>query len=94
MLLTAQELDRAKGHLLTGEVQSNRDVKKLQGSIQEIEADVERLRAAVDWSQGRIGELEGAMSTANAELDVRTQMSDKWEQKTREMQVKIVELEK
>ena len=91
---TAKELERAQGHLLTGEVQANREVNKLQLAIEERENDVLKLRSAVDWSQNRIVELEQALSKATAELGVRTEMSERWELKTGEMQQKIIELEK
>jgi hypothetical protein len=53
-----------------------------------------KLRTAVDWSHNRILELEQALQRATAELGIRTEMSEKWELKTGEMQQKIIELEK
>lgn len=91
---TAKQLEKAQAHLLTGEVQSNREVSKLQLAIEEKENDVLKLRSAVDWSQNRILELEQALGKATTELGVRTEMSEKWELKTGEMQQKIIELEK
>lgn len=69
-------------------------MSKLQLTIEEKETDVLKLRNALDWSQTRIVELEQALSKSTAELGVRTEMSEKWELKTGEMQQKIIELEK
>jgi hypothetical protein len=91
---TAKQLERAQAHILTGEVQANRELSKLQLTIEEKETDVLKLRNLVDWSQNRIIELEQALSKATSELGVRTEMSEKWELKTGEMQQKIIELEK
>ena len=91
---TAKQLEKAQSLLLTGEVQANREVSKLQLLMEEKENDVLKLRSAVDWSQNRILELEQALHKATSELGVRTEMSEKWELKTGEMQQKIIELEK
>jgi hypothetical protein len=91
---TAKQLEKAQAHVLTGEVQANREVSKLQLTIEEKENDLLKLRSAVDWSQNRILELEQALGKATMELGVRTEMSEKWELKTGEMQQKIIELEK
>lgn len=91
---TRKQLEKAQAHLLTGEVQANREVSKLQLTIEERETDVLKLRNTLDWSQNRILELEQALTKATSELGVRTEMSEKWELKTGEMQQKIIELEK
>lgn len=94
LVTTAKQLEKAQSQLLTGEVQANREVSKLQLLMEEKENDVLKLRSAVDWSQNRILELEQALTKATSELGVRTEMSEKWELKTGEMQQKIIELEK
>jgi len=91
---SSKELEKAQGKLLTGEVQARSEASKLKASIEEREDDVLKLRSTVDWSHNRILELEQGLQQATAELGVRTEMSEKWELKTGEMQQKIIELEK
>lgn len=94
MQATSLQLQKAQGHLLTGEVQNSREVSKLKAVIEEREDDLLKLRSSVDWAHSRILELEQALQKATSELGVRTEMSEKWELKTGEMQQKIIELEK
>jgi hypothetical protein len=91
---TKKALERTQATVLTSEVQANRELGKLQLAIEEKDNDVLKLRTAVDWSHNRILELEQALQRATAELGIRTEMSEKWELKTGEMQQKIIELEK
>jgi hypothetical protein len=53
-----KQLEKAQSHLLTGEVQANRELSKLQLMVEEKETDVLKLRNTLDWSQNRIMELE------------------------------------
>jgi hypothetical protein len=55
---TVKQLEKAQSHLLTGEVQANRELSKLQLMVEEKETDVLKLRNTLDWSQNRIMELE------------------------------------
>lgn len=87
-------LQKAQASILTGEVQANREINKLKTNIDDREREVLKLRSDLDWANNRIMQLEHGLQQSTAELNSRTELSEKWELKSGEMQQKIIELEK
>lgn len=67
---------------------------KLKAVIEDKDNDVFKLRSSLDWAHSRIMDMEKGLQQATTELSIRSEMSEKWELKTGEMQQKIIELER
>ena len=75
-------------------VMANLNVKQLVSDVATKEDQVLRLKSDLEWSEGRITNLESALQQATSELKKRTEMYEKWEFKAGDQQQQISEMER
>lgn len=88
------ELEETKRRVLEIEAKSASEVHELNFHMSNKENDIMRLTSDIDWANGRIKTLENTLSISTTELKKRTDISEKWEYKAGDQQMKINELER
>ena len=89
-----QSVVEAKAEGIEKIVMANLSVKQLTADVAGKEDQVLRLKSDLEWHEGRIVKLEGALHQATTELKKRTEMYEKWEFKAGDQQQQISEMER
>ena len=89
-----QSVVEAKAEGIEKIVMANLNVKQLNADVASKEDQVLRLKSDLEWHEGRIVKLEGALHQATSELKKRTEMYEKWEFKAGDQQQQISEMER
>ena len=89
-----QSVVEAKAEGIEKIVMANLNVKQLNTDVASKEDQVLRLKSDLEWHEGRIVKLEGALHQATTELKKRTEMYEKWEFKAGDQQQQISEMER
>lgn len=84
----------AQSKNMSSEVQASRTIQRLKMDIEHKELEIMRVNTDIDWANDRIKKLEQGLQQATVELKARTELNEKWEVKTGELQQKIEDLEK
>lgn len=89
-----EKLNQAKKEEITKETASNRLSSQLTMEVAAKDDHLLRLKNDLDWAEGRVERLEGALQQATLELKKRTDLYEKWEYKAGDQQQQISEMER